>query len=189
MRRASKREGVPVKTLTLLRHAKSGAGDLGMRDFDRPLNAKGARAAEAVGRYMRGERLRFDHVLASPAMRVTETLDHVVRGYGETLAPHWDRRVYLASAGALLELIHALPEEAGCALIVGHNPGLEDLVLALVPDLGGLRYAVEEKFPTASLAELRFDAALWDGVRPGAAKIARFVRPRDLDPAFGPDFD
>jgi len=179
-----------VKTLTLLRHAKSGMGDAGLRDFDRPLNAKGARAAEAVGRYLRSERIGFDRVIASPAVRVTETLDHVARGYGETLAPHWDRRLYLASATALLEAVHELSGDVERVLLVGHNPGLEGFVLALVPDkAAGLRDAVEIKFPTASLAEMRFAGESWDAVRHGTAELIRFVRPRDLDPSLGPDVD
>jgi len=76
-----------MKTLTLLRHAKSGWDDPVSRDFDRPLNAKGKRAAAMVGRHMRTLGLAFDHVVASPAVRVVETLDEIVTGYGQTLAP------------------------------------------------------------------------------------------------------
>jgi len=178
-----------MKTLTLLRHAKSGWDDLVPRDFDRPLNGKGKRAAETVGRHLRAERLGFDHVVASPAVRVVETLEHISVGLGETLAPAWDRRIYLASASTLLEVIHELPPEADRVLLVGHNPGLEDLVLALVPDRAEdrLRDDVEMKFPTASLAELRFETGGWDTVAANAATLVRFTRPRDLDPTLGPD--
>jgi phosphohistidine phosphatase len=178
-----------MKTLTLLRHAKSGWDDLVPRDFDRPLNGKGKRAAETVGRYLRSEKLAFDHVVASPAVRVVETLDHVAVGLGETLAPAWDRRIYLASASTLLEAIHELPAQAERVLMVGHNPGLEDLVLALVPDRADdrLRDDVELKFPTASLAELRFEVDRWDAVAANGATLLRFIRPRDLDPTLGPD--
>ncbi|CAN5501697.1 histidine phosphatase family protein [soil metagenome] len=178
-----------MKTLTLLRHAKSGWDDLVPRDFDRPLNAKGKRAAETVGRYMRGEGLEFDHVVASSAVRVMETLENVATGYGETLAPHWDKRIYLASPATLLEVIHELPEGAERVLLVGHNSGLEDLVLLLVPDRADdrLRDDVEVKFPTASLAELRFDVATWAEVKANGASLTRFIRPRDLDSALGPD--
>jgi phosphohistidine phosphatase len=176
-----------MKTLTLLRHAKSGWDDTVQRDFDRPLNPKGRRAAQTVGRHLRGERFGFDHVIASPALRVQQTLDEVETGYGRTLAPAWDRRIYLASAATLLELIRELPDVPS-AMLVGHNPGLEDLVLLLVPDAGaGLRDAVEEKYPTASVAELTFAVDRWADVAEGGATLARFVRPRDLDPALGPD--
>ena len=71
-----------MKTLTLLRHAKSGWDDPVARDFDRPLNPKGQRAAAMVGRHMKALGLAFDHVVASPAARVVETLDHLGQGYG-----------------------------------------------------------------------------------------------------------
>jgi len=177
-----------MKTLTLLRHAKSGWDDPVARDFDRPLNPKGQRAAVTVGRNLRALGLEFDHVAASPAVRVAETLDHVGSGYGSELAPHWDQRIYLASAATLLELVRELPDAADSVLLAGHNPGLEELVLALIPD-GSLRDDVERKFPTASLAEMRFDVARWAEVAAGSGALVRFVRPRDLDASLGPDYN
>jgi phosphohistidine phosphatase len=177
-----------MKTLTVLRHAKSGWDDPVARDFDRPLNPKGQRAAALVGRHLRAQGIAFDHVIASPAVRVVETLEHVSTGYGSDLAPAWDTRLYLASAATLLDIVHALPDAAGRVLMVGHNPGLEELVLMLAPDRpDALRDAVETKFPTASVAELRFDADRWEDVAAGQAALVRFVRPRDLDPSLGPD--
>jgi phosphohistidine phosphatase len=177
-----------MKTLTLLRHAKSGWDDPVARDFDRPLNPKGQRAAVAMGRYIRAQGLAFDHVVASPAARVVETLAHVGQGYGSDLAPEWDKRVYLASSGTLLDIVHELPDAVEHVLLSGHNPGLEELVLLLTPDdESALRDDVEAKFPTASLAELRFAVDRWNAVKPGAGELVRFIRPRDLDPALGPD--
>lgn len=180
-----------MKTLTLLRHAKSGWDDPVMRDFDRPLNGKGKRAAQLVGRSWRTRGLAFDHVVASPAVRVMETLEHVATGYGEDLAPSWDRRIYLASATTLLDIIHELPAGADSAMLVGHNPGLEDLVLLLVPDTDEqpLRDDVETKFPTASTAQLRFDVADWRDITAGGGALTLFIRPRDLDSTLGPDQD
>jgi phosphohistidine phosphatase len=174
-----------MKTLTLLRHAKSDWDDPALRDFDRPLNAKGARAAVTMGRHMRALGLAFDHVLASPAARVEQTLAQVSGGYGAMLKPEWDRRIYLAPASTLLELIQALPEDVEHALLVGHNPGLEELVLLLVPE-SPLRDEVEIKFPTATLAEIGI-AGAWADTEEGSGTLLRFVRPRDLDPALGPD--
>ncbi|MBX3593690.1 histidine phosphatase family protein [Sphingomonas sp.] len=178
-----------MKTLTLLRHAKSSWDDPVSRDFDRPLNAKGQRAATVVGKYMRGAGMTFDHVVASPAVRIVETVEHVEQGYGGALAPEWDRRIYLASASSLLDVIHELPAGAGSALLIGHNPGLEDLILTLIPDRAGdtLRDSVEEKFPTAALAVMTFDIDDWGAVRANGGTLAGFIRPRDLDPALGPD--
>lgn len=180
-----------MKTLTLLRHAKSGWDDPVLRDFDRPLNGKGKRAAQMVGRNWRSLALGFDHVVASPAVRVIETLEQVAAGYGEALAPVWDRRLYLASATTLLDIVHELPAGASNALLVGHNPGLEDLVLMLVPDTAEqpLRDDVEAKFPTASTVQMQFDVDDWRKVASGKAKLSVFVRPRDLDPTLGPDQD
>ncbi len=178
-----------MKRLTLLRHAKSGEDLSAARDFDRTLNGKGRRAARAVGRHMRDSALGFDRVIASPATRVAETVEEVTAGYGAELSPAWERRVYLASAADLLELVHEAPDSAASLLLVGHNPGLEQLVLMLVPGGTGdsARLSVEEKYPTASLAEIALDVAHWADVLPGSGRLTRFVRPRDLDPALGPD--
>jgi len=178
-----------VKTLTLLRHAKSGWDDPALRDYDRALNAKGHRAARMVGEHLRGQERTFDHVAASPALRVVETLEGVERGYGRTLGAVWDRRIYLASAVTLLDVVHEVPAATERLLLVGHNPGLEDLALWLVPEGDDpLRATLEAKYPTATVAELTF-AGEWADLTPGSARLTRFVRPRDLDPSLGPDED
>ena len=178
-----------MKRLTLLRHAKSGDDGTVARDFDRPLNAKGRRAARAIGRYMRDQALRFDLVLASPAVRVVETLQEVETGYGRALQPQWEKRIYLAPPDELLDLIHAAPDDADHLLLVGHNPGLEQLVLVLVPHgVEGARGEVEAKYPTASLAEMSFAVDHWRDIGEGLGRLERFVRPRDLDPELGPDY-
>lgn len=178
-----------MKTLTLLRHAKSGWNDPVARDFDRPLNAKGRRAAQRIGEYMRHEHVAFDHIVASPAVRVVETLEQVAEGIGQSLNPAWDKRLYLASAVALLDVVNESDDAYENLLLAGHNPGLEDLVLMLVPDNAGdlARDQVEEKFPTASIAQIQFLVDRWEDVRPDSGELALFVRPRDLDPALGPD--
>lgn len=176
-----------MKTLLVLRHAKSGWDDPVARDFDRPLNPKGQRAAVTMGRYLRDQRLHFDHVAASPAVRVQETLAQVAIGYGATIAPAWDQKLYLASVGSLLDAIEAFPDTAETVLLAGHNPGLEELVLNCTAESGALRGEVERKFPTAALAELRFPVDRWADAPARGAELIRFVRPRDLDPSLGPD--
>lgn len=177
-----------MKRLTLLRHAKSGDDGLVARDFDRRLNAKGRRAARAIGEHLHAQGCRFDAVVASPATRVVETLDEFAVGFGARLEPRWERRIYLATAEDLLEVVQDAPADADSLLLAGHNPGLEELVLLLVPDRDEdqVRDKVEEKYPTASVAEIEIDADDWAAVRAGCGRLARFVRPRDLDPAFGP---
>ena len=186
MGRAFLPDGVAVKTLTLLRHAKSGWDDPVARDFDRPLNPKGKRAAATMGRHLRREGLPFDHAVASPALRVVETIAEFEGGFGTRLEPAWDRRVYLASPATLLDIVRETPSEAARLLLVGHNPGLEELVL-LLAGADELRDRVEEKYPTASVAEIAFEVEQWADVAAGAGRLVRFVRPRDLDPALGPE--
>lgn len=176
-----------MKTLTLLRHAKSGWDDAIPRDFDRPLNAKGRRAAAMMGRHVRSLGLGFDHVVASPAVRVRETIDEVGTGYGEALSADWDRRLYLASAATIVEVVQDAPADAARLLIVGHNPGIEDLVEMLVgAGDDALRAAARQKFPTATIAEMTIDGD-WTDLGAGGATLTRFVRPRDLDASLGPD--
>lgn len=177
-----------MKTLILLRHAKSDWSDATLRDFDRSLNRRGERAARLMGEWTRRQGMRFDAILASPAVRVVETLRHFRRAHGACPEPTWDRRLYLASSSTLLEAVHEAPPAAGTVLLAGHNPGLEDLILDLVADDGlcALRNAVEEKFPTAALAVLQFHDDDWRRTGPGAL-LSRFVRPRDLDPELGPE--
>ena len=175
-----------MKTLTLLRHAKSDWDDPDSRDFDRALNARGKRAAETVGRWLAGERWRCDAAVASPAERVRETLDFVSAGYGARIAPEWDRRVYLASAATLLDVVTDTSDANDRLLLVGHNPGLEDLVLLLAGS-GDALGDVAEKFPTASVAILSFAVNRWAEVREGQGCLDHFVRPRDLNPSLGPD--
>lgn len=178
-----------MKTLTLFRHAKSGWDDPVARDFDRGLNARGVKGAKLMGLHARDAGLGWGHVVSSPAVRCVDTLDGFWEGYGRTLHPVWDRRIYLASCVTLLDVVHELPDTAGRAMMCGHNPGLEDLILMLVPDRAGdaLRDEVEVKFPTAAIAELTIDVARWGDVKAGSAAFARLVRPRDLDPALGPE--
>lgn len=179
-----------MKSLTLLRHAKSTWDDTVARDFDRPLNAKGHRAALAVGREMKALGLAFDAVIASPALRVKETLTEVASGYGEPLTPAFDQRIYLAATATLLDIVRACDDGVERLLLVGHNPGMECLALLLACEApGGLRGDVEEKYPTGTLAELSLPAECWRDVREGSGSLVRFIRPRDLAPDLGPDED
>jgi phosphohistidine phosphatase len=179
-----------MKILTLLRHAKSGWDDPVARDFDRPLNKRGRRAARTVGREMKALGLVFDKVVASPAVRVVETLADVEEGYGAPIRPAYDERAYLASTATLLELIRETDDGAERLLIVGHNPGLESLTMLLTHESGGaLRDEVATKYPTATLAEICLPVDHWNDVLEGEGTLARFIRPRDLDPELGPDED
>ncbi len=173
----------------ILRHAKSGWDDPVARDFDRPLNKRGEKAARVVGAWMKAQGLSFDHVIASPAVRVIETIDQLVNGYGKRIEPTWERRVYLASSATLMDVLREVHGDTGSVLLIGHNPGLEDLILDLVPPGSdcALRDSVYEKYPTAALAEIEIDIADWTNIARGKGRLIRFTRPRDLDPELGPE--
>lgn len=179
-----------MKKLTLLRHAKSSWDDTVSRDFDRPLNGKGKKASKAVGTFIKQQELDFDLVLASPAVRVIETLEFVEEAAGSSWEPAWERKIYLASSVTLIDVLRGVDGDAGHILMVGHNPGLEDLVFDLVPDDGSskARDMVEEKYPTAALAEMSLDIENWSDIADNCGALVRFTRPRDLDPELGPDY-
>ena len=142
-----------MKTLTILRHAKSGWDVQVERDFDRPINARGRRGAELIGQYVKRQAFPIDRIIASPAVRVTETLDLFQPAAAlDALEPHWDRRIYLASAATLIDVIRDKGKDAAHLLISGHNPGLEDLVLELVPSDGcRVQHRAEGHDPVAAL--------------------------------------
>jgi phosphohistidine phosphatase len=157
-----------MKTLTLLRHAKSEAESPGGGDFERSLNDRGRADARRMGEEIRRLQLRFDLVLASPARRVVETMEQV----GE-LSSRYDSRIYNASTGQLLEIIRSTDDGIDSLLIVGHNPGIEELAAQLS--------AVEiEKFPTGALAEIKLSVDHWRDVKGGTEQLTRFVKPKDL---------
>jgi phosphohistidine phosphatase len=175
-----------MKTLTLLRHAKSGWDAPVARDFDRPLNARGRKAARTMGREMRRLGLAFDLVLASPAARVTETLTELAQGYGAAVETRFDETIYLATVETLLARIRATDDGDARLLLVGHNPGMEQLAL-LLAEAGTLRDEIAAKYPTGALAEIGFAVAHWREVAPGQGRLDRFIRPRELAEGLGPD--
>jgi len=179
---------IPMKTLGLFRHAKSDWNDARLRDFDRPLNQRGRKGAKLMGRHIREHGVKWDRVIASPAVRVAETIELAAEAAGSTLPVNWDRRIYLASSMTLLDLLMEQEGDPASIIMVGHNPGLEDLIFDLVPDDGSspLRDIVEEKFPTAAFAVLELDIDRWEDAKEGCARLVHLVRPRDLDPALGP---
>lgn len=182
-----------MKYLTVFRHAKSDWDDPVARDFDRPLNGRGTRAARLMGQFAAREAMRFDSMIASPAVRCVETLNGFFDGYGSTIEPIWDRRVYLASSVTLLDVVRETPRGVNSLILVGHNPGLEDLVLGLVPETGedadsnARRALVELKFPTASIAHMAWAGDDWSRLSDGTAQLLSFTRPRDLDPSLAPN--
>lgn len=171
-----------MKTLGLLRHAKSDWGQSDKRDFDRGLNGRGRRGAALMGDHIRAHGPRWDHLIASPAERVKRTLESAKLD----VDPHWDERLYLASTDTILEILRETDGEA--VLVVGHNPGLGDMVLELVAPSreNALFDAAKVKFPTAAYAVLELAIDDWADIRPECGSLLHFKRPRDLDPDLGP---
>ena len=171
-----------MKQLTVLRHAKSSWDDPALEDFNRPLNERGWKAARRIGREMKQRGMRFDVVLASTAARVRETIDGVQEEYNFGAPIQFEQRIYAATEQTLLELVGALPETVRSALVVGHNPGLERLIIQLTDeDKHGFRDRVAGKFPTASLATIELPDERWRDIEKGSGKIVELIFPKELD--------
>jgi phosphohistidine phosphatase len=170
-----------MKRLTVLRHAKSSWKDRELDDFERPLNGRGRKAARRMGREIDVRGLHFDLVLASPAARVRQTIDHVQEHYRINAPIHFEPRIYMARVAELLELIQAIPDQAESALLVGHNTSAERLVTKLAQDdRDGLKRRVEEKFPTAALAAIELPVDSWSAVEAESGRLVELIYPADL---------
>jgi phosphohistidine phosphatase len=172
-----------MKTLTVLRHAKSSWDQPNTDDFNRPLNDRGWKAARRIGKELEHRKMRFDLCLASTAARVRETLDGVAETYGEFAFPvKFEQQIYLASAATLMELIRGVGDQVDALMLVGHNPGLEQLVGMLThDDEDGLRERAEHKFPTAALAVIELPANRWTEIEAGSGKLVELFLPKELD--------
>ena len=170
-----------MRTLFLLRHAKSDWGTQAARDFDRPLNPRGREAAAAVGKAMRRLGIRPALVVASPAVRAAETLARVAKAHGGLPEARIEPAIYEASPVALARMVRGADDAAESLMLVGHNPGFQLLALQFAAgDAEGLREGIEAKFPTGALAEIRFAVTRWSDVADGSGQIVRVLRPRDL---------
>ena len=171
-----------MKTVLLLRHAKSAWSNPGLVDHERPLSSRGERAAEIMAEYIADKCPRLDIILCSTAVRTRQTLAPLVRRLPAPAPPiALEKGLYLASEAALLARLQALTEEAGTALLIGHNEGIGELAAALAGrgPADPLK-ALREKFPTGALAVLRSPAKQWADLTLGATELLAFVRPRDL---------
>jgi phosphohistidine phosphatase len=168
-----------MKTLFLLRHAKSGWNDAGQNDHDRTLTARGRRAAELVSHYLaqRGEPPSL--VLCSTARRTLETLEPLRHRLGVPFEA--DRMLYLAEPDAILARLAQVDDRASGVLVVGHNPGLHELGLLLAGGGDGeARARLRESFPTAALAILELDIESWEEIRARCGRLVELRVPKDL---------
>lgn len=163
------------RTLILMRHAKSDWSAHGIPDHDRPLNPRGVKAAKLMGRVIEGSVPTVELVFASTAVRVQQTLELMKKEW-QRLKPSINsiNDLYLASPNSILKLIAQIDHAHSVVLVIGHNPGLEELALLL----GG--HSVE--FPTACVAEFRTTAASWEVASEHRAwELQQVLRPRELE--------
>ncbi len=166
-----------MKTLCLLRHAKSSWDDAALDDFDRPLAERGLKAAPLIGRLMAKRGWLPDLALVSPAARARETWRLVSAELPAPVETRFEPAIYMAAPDDILALLRALPDAASSVILVGHNPGLEQSAALLAgPESDQQALArMTEKFPTAALA--RFDVTT---IAANDAALTDFIRPGDL---------
>jgi phosphohistidine phosphatase len=167
-----------MRRLLLLRHAKAARGRGG--DIERPLKRAGRQASSRLAAYLAEAQLRPDLALVSPSRRTQETWRLVQPALGD-VPMRAEPRLYMAPANRLLTIIRDAGDASDTLLVVGHNPGLEELARVLVRDSD--RHAAPEalaSFPTAALAVIDFEAESWRDIAPGSGRLERFVTPRSL---------
>ncbi|GAB2850800.1 histidine phosphatase family protein [Streptomyces deserti] len=168
----------PLRRLVVLRHAKS-AWPEGVADHERPLAPRGLRDAPAAGRALAETDCLPDLALCSTAVRARQTWELVAAQWGTPPPVRYDPRLYAADAADLLAVVHEVPAEVDTLLLIGHNPGLEDLVLELAGDgLDDTLERVRTKFPTSAIAVLSWRGADWRDLAPGAALLTSVAVPR-----------
>lgn len=171
-----------MKSVLILRHAKSSWGDSSLADHERPLAPRGVRAAERMGRYIAASKPTPDLVVCSSALRAQQTLAHVLSHLESDLRVETEPAVYGASPETLLAKLREIDDASRSVLLIGHEPAVSELsCLMSASDGSNALRRLARGFPTAALAELRFDVARWAELEPGAGTLRRFVRPKDLD--------
>ena len=172
-------------TLLLLRHAKSSWDNPALADFDRPLAKRGQKAAPRMGAEIEALGLRPELILCSSAQRTRETLDLVLDSWSGTPPPVvYDEAIYMAPPEDLVAEVRKLAATSpppGRVMMVGHNPGLEELAELLTGDGDpAARQLMAQKFPTCALAVITFEGSDWAAVGPGKGTLSRFITPARL---------
>ena len=163
-----------MKTLLILRHAKSSWGDPSLADHERPLNARGKRDAPRMGRLARDERLGPDLIISSDAVRARLTAEAMAEAIGYRRQILLDARLYHASPAEILAALRrAVQDDVSTVMIVGHNPGLEELMAQLTGD--------REPIPTAALAQIALPIQRWADLHPSTrGACVGLWRPKEL---------
>ncbi|MET9763300.1 histidine phosphatase family protein [Streptomyces sp. NPDC006372] len=161
----------PLRRLAVLRHAKS-AWPVDVADHERPLAPRGRRDAPAAGRALAEADCLPDLALCSTAERARRTWDLAAAQWGTPPPVRYDRRLYAANPAGLLAVVHEVSAEVETLLLIGHNPGVEELVLALAGDgLDDTLERVRTKFPTSAIAVLSWHGPTWRDLVPGSALL------------------
>jgi phosphohistidine phosphatase len=168
-----------MRTLYLLRHAKSSWVDQTLPDEDRPLAPRGRRDAKRIAQYLVSLGIEPELVLCSSALRTRETLELLRPALGSTATVSLEAGLYAASSDVLLERIRAVPEAVGAVMLIGHNPGLQQLAVVLASE-GAELAQLEAKFPTAALATLTVQTTPWSRLSRADALLAAYVVPKLL---------
>jgi phosphohistidine phosphatase len=162
-----------MKTLLILRHAKSAWDEPGVADHDRPLSKRGKRDAPRMGQLLRDEELVPDLILSSTAKRARRTAQLVAETCGYEGDIELDESLYLADPEAYLEALADLPDAVQRVMVVGHNPGLEELLEALTGEA--------EPLPTAALAEVALSIAHWGQAKAAQGQLVNVWLPRERE--------
>ncbi|MFD7320368.1 SixA phosphatase family protein [Streptomyces sp. NPDC059875] len=166
-----------MRRLVVLRHAKS-AWPEGVPDHDRPLGPRGLRDAPAAGRWLVDAACLPELVLCSTARRARATWELAAAEMDGTPRTRHEDRIYAADCHSLLDVVHEVPPDVGTLLLVGHNPGLQDLILLLAGEtLGDALQRAQTKFPTSAIAVLTRPGA-WSAFEPGTALLTDLAVPR-----------
>jgi phosphohistidine phosphatase len=161
-----------MKTLFLLRHAKSSRDDPTLRDFDRPLNDRGKDDAKFMGRYLRSQKFVLDAVISSPAKRARRTAELFLKAANILLEPDLDERIYEAGLPQLLRIVSEVDSSHDTVLLIGHNPGFEELAESLTGQ--------HVPLPTAALAAIDLSIDQWRDARPRSGRLRALVTPKEL---------
>ena len=160
-----------MRTLYLLRHAKSSWKDASLSDFERPLKRRGREAAQLVGERLAQEKLKNPLLICSPAVRARETAELVLKRAKLRVEERWDERIYEASLHDLRQVVAEIPDDKTVVILIGHNPGFEELLAFLTGE--------GRRMPTAALAKIDFDVS-WKDVAASSGKLDWFTTPKEL---------
>jgi len=174
-----------LKRLLILRHAKAVPADATGDDATRDLNPRGHADAARLGAWLAAHNMAPAHILCSPAHRTRQTFEDVSQALGRSPKATFPESLYLASVRTLLAEARKTVDSAQSLMLVGHNPGLENLALHLVrkPKTEAQKKhlrAMAEGFPTCALAVLDFDVENWKQLAAASADIVVYIRPKDL---------